>query len=137
MSHSRQVTIVDRIIAAAESETGVTDKVVLVEPQYAYRSQPHEAAKGGVLYEGIGLEGMVLSGICVALTMLGRERLTAKAIRNDKDLMTKYEGLVMSIEVNDLTVLPSACKVITPGDIVHIPISGQDLEAVFSTEQLD
>jgi hypothetical protein len=137
MQHDTQISIVDRIIKAAESETGVPNMTTLVEAQYAYLTQPHETAPAGVLYEGVGLEGMVLSGVCRALTMLGRERLTAKAIRRDKDLLTKHEGLVMSVEVNELTVLPQSGKFITPGDIVHVPISGQEMVAVFASGDLD
>ncbi|MDB5169577.1 MAG: hypothetical protein JWO41_933 [Candidatus Saccharibacteria bacterium] len=137
MNHKQQIYTVDRLLANTEAETRIRESEAIMEPQYAYISHPSLYGQSGVEYEKIGLHGDILvSGICVALGMIGRERLQTKAIRCDKDLVTKYAGMVLTVDLRDALELHDS-RILERGSLLHVPISGQDFVALFGRSEQD
>jgi len=121
----RQLRNIDRLVERAHSASGIRESEILLEAEYAYTTAP--TAEGGIQYDVIGLRQLVVSGVCLGVSMLGAEQLGRKAIRRDSDLLNKYDGLSMAVELDEGVSLPEYLQ-LQAGDIVHVPISSQPID---------
>lgn len=128
-NRARQIRIVDQFVEKTEVLSDVRENPVMFEPQYVYIAKPR---KDGIMeYETVGVYGLTLSGICLAVHMLGREQLDRKAIRRDHDLVSKWDGLCLTVALEPDQNIPDQVG-LAPGSYVHVPISGQDFDIIFS-----
>jgi hypothetical protein len=132
LPRKQQIASVDRIIAQAEADVGITMKFVELIPEYAYRVIESDE---GVEYEPIGLHQLAITGVVVALGMLGREQLEKKAIRRDSDMFNKLTGISLRVVIDKDSALYQQAG-LRPGDVLEVPITGQNLGAYFSDEPL-
>lgn len=130
ISRKKQVAIIDRYIEEAEQASGVRQSAVKLTPQYALIAQPEKSRDAAIEYQPVVLSDLVVQGTCVALTMLGRDRLQRRGIRRDSDLAIRRGGLALSVEIGELYQAQND-TILTPGDIIHVPISGQNFEILF------
>lgn len=129
LSRNRQIRIIDQFVEKTEVLSDVRENPVMFEPQYVYISKPRQ--DGSMEYETVGVYGMTLSGICLAVHMLGREQLDRNAIRRDRDLVSKWDGLCLTVALEpDQHILGKIG--LAPNSYVHVPISGQDFDIIFS-----
>lgn len=131
MKRRQQLRAVDNLIAEAETRSLVREADVMADPQYAYVP---EITPIGADYRTVAIGGMCVSGVCLGLAMPGRERLAHKAVRRDSDLLSKRDGLSLSVELeNDIEL---ARERLAAGRILHIPISGQKMDTVIEIQSL-
>lgn len=125
----RQLKQIDAIIDAAESATDVRDKDIMFGGNYAYASELRE---GTLRYRFVPIRNFIISGVCLGVTMAGKEMLDVRAIRRDKDLLSKYDGLAINVDVESVS---GDCEHpdLKPGTVIKVPISGQELDALFET----
>ncbi len=128
MKHKQQIREVDNILADTEALTGIRGRNVGLIAQYGYvvPADVEGNPDYGADFRIVGLNDMVLSGICLALSSSSWNRLRTKAIRNDGDVLNKYDGLCVSVELGNASDLVEFSPV-RVGDIVHVPLSGQDV----------
>lgn len=129
MKRRQQLRAVDNLISEAETKSLVREAEVMLDPQYAYIP---EVTPIGADYRTIALGGACVSGVCLGLAMPGRERLTRKAVRRDSDLFSKRDGLSLSVEIEQDIQLKD--ETLAAGKILHIPISGQRMDAVIEIQ---
>ncbi|HXR49700.1 MAG TPA: hypothetical protein VN778_01585 [Verrucomicrobiae bacterium] len=126
-----QEQAIDAIIQQAETKSLIKEANMLLEPQYGYIGEL--TASGEMDYIRLALGGLCVEGTCLGLTMLGKERLSHKAIRRDTDVVNKRDGISMSIEVKEPLLLND--RIVSADSIVHIPLSGQDFECIIELNE--
>lgn len=118
LAHPRQIRIVNNIIRNAEIFSGAHNLGDLdLDVEYGYAPQVTEK---GINYRLVELGKLPISGRCLGVTMVGKERLERKAVRRDSDLINKNEGLSLIIELADDSELPDHLGLM-PGDILYVP----------------
>ncbi|MDB5170655.1 MAG: hypothetical protein JWO35_349 [Candidatus Saccharibacteria bacterium] len=134
LSHPKQIHAVDTHIQDAEAVTDIREMEVMLTAVYGYAMLParkdNPEDEERLEYKVVNLSELLLRGATLALSMSGREHLTTKAIRNDGDVFNKYEGLCLTLELDENSILFEEREV-RPKDIIHVPLSGQTIAIGF------
>lgn len=128
LPRSKQESLVRKYIQQAEEQSGVRATNVMVDTNVLYK---HRLFEGKVDYDNIGFRDETVQGLCHGLTSLELLKLGNKAIRCDRDMIDRDAGLCLVVE--DFTKQDEDDEVLR-GDIVLVPISGQNLEAIFESD---
>lgn len=126
MKHKQQIREVDNVLADTEAITGIRGSGIGLIAEYGY-VVPSDV-EGNPDYDAdfrfVGLNDMVLNGVCLAVSSSSWPQIRRKAVRNDGDLLNKYDGLCLTLELDKASDLAEFSPV-GVGDIVHVPLSGQ------------
>lgn len=132
MDRALQASMIDQIIELAEQKSGIRECPVMLDAQYAY--VPKTEPGSDICYEDTtqGIQGMTIGGIVLALTMLGRERLNEQPIKKIEDMVegNQYNGLCLTLLLDQVSDNRLAEEGVRPGAVIHVPISGQDMEVI-------
>lgn len=129
LSHHEQISAVDKIIGNAEQEARELREVpALLTADFGYVPLP---AEGEVGHKPVPLRSSIISGLLWGVTMVGREELQRKAIRNDGDIWSKQDGLSLLVEIDEASDLPH--PLLEAGKVIKVPLSGQEVELVMGS----
>ncbi|HET8709321.1 MAG TPA: hypothetical protein VFL85_03490 [Candidatus Saccharimonadales bacterium] len=130
LTHKRQKTMVANYLRQTEEIGDVRGEAILLDAEYAFSNRLHD---GRVQYDFRNLLGKNISGKCHGLDSLETGTLRSKAIRRDMDMINPYAGLCLVIE--DMTGQEEAED--PRGEILYVPISGQQLEVVWGSDEIE
>jgi hypothetical protein len=123
MRREDQAAAVDAIVEKAEAESDIIEKYLTLNAGIAFKS---ELAEDGVIeYTVHNLEGFTVEGLCLALSMPGRELLSRKGIRRNSDLVMRSVGLAFVLETEE-DIYDGDDVIMPSGTIlsIHIPSNG-------------
>ncbi len=126
LPRKKQNALVDQTLMDADIRAPVREREALVEGEYAYIP---ETTGEATEFRLIDIRDTLVSGVCLALDTVEKAALRHKAIRRDTDLADKGAGLCLVID--PLPETRSELN-IDEGKVVFVPISGQEIEVVFS-----
>lgn len=123
----RQAAAIDEHIEKAERVSHVKNNELVVGPEFVYKPVVHEGILG---YQKIKVNNMTLRGICLGLSMAGRDVLNKRPIRHSGDVLDKQDGISLVIELAEDKNLPKDLSM-KPGTVVHVPLSSQDVDVIY------
>jgi len=130
LSHKRQRETVENYLQRYEAETGINHRSVALQALYFYRvNKAGNGTEAGLIKQHFGEE--VIAGECLSLGTLADQKLAEMPIRRVGDLVDTMAGMCLVLALDDYHPELGLCR----GDIVYVPLSGQNVETVIKPLQ--